>query len=261
MTSSRCEASRLERGVERHQWRRAMAGSRGRSSCRRERRADRSLDRLRERLLRPGPGCRHRRHHGVHRPGLDRLRERRERPRRLGRRTAPEGSQPNPNSWIAARPTSRRRPPTRRSRRPSITSPRSSTSWPTSLARTRSRRPAASSTRSTSALPWKPDPARSTRQFFFGDRAATTSWSSTRSPTSGSATASRSTRGSTLAERRLRDLRRVAVERGPGLRNGRRDLRRVDGASRGRRGVLGPPDRRPGPGRAVRLPGLHPRRA
>jgi hypothetical protein len=62
-----------------------------------------------------------------------------------------------------------------------------------------------------------------------------------------------------LAQRRLRDLCRMAVERGSGLRNHRRDLRRL-GRHSGGRPVLGAPDRRPGSGQPVRLRGLRTRR-
>ena len=62
-----------------------------------------------------------------------------------------------------------------------------------------------------------------------------------------------------LAQRGLRDLQRVAVERARGPRHGAGDLRRSR-VDPGRRPVLGAGDRRPGPGRAVRRRGLRPRR-
>ena len=71
--------------------------------------------------------------------------------------------------------------------------------------------------------------------------------SSTSSPTSGTATASRSSAGGHLAERGLRHLRRVAVERARGPRHGPGELRLLVRRVRRRRPVLEVPTGDPAP--------------
>ena len=137
----------------------------------------------------------------------------------------PAGSAPNENDWIVG--TAADAPPTVGRRSPRARSPasrRSSRSCRASSAATRSRPPAASSTTSTgSASRWRPRPGRSTR------RTSSTSSESRRlrrrpraRPPVGRRQPGARRLAAHLAQRGLRDLRRVAVERARGARRPRR---------------------------------------
>ena len=189
------------------------------------------------------------------------IRGRRRHVRRLDRPRRTRGQRANPNDWIAGTAADVPPPVGEIVAGRSPASRRSSRSWPTSSAATRSRRRAGSSTTSDGARlrAREPDPPDLLARSSSTTRSAGDSSSSTSSPTSGSATPRRRAVAAHLAQRGLRHLRRVAVERARRPRHRPGDLRRFYARHPGRRPVLDAHDRRPGPGPAVRhrrlLPG------
>ncbi len=205
-----------------------------------------------------------RRHRRLHRRGHAPRSRTTATPRRLDRPRA-AGGQPGQRERLdrRRRRRTRRRASASSPRTRSTASRRSSRSSRACSARTRSPRPAASSTTSTaSASRSRSRPGRSTRKDFFHDRDEPVDavvvhelahqWFGDDLALAALA--------AHLAQRGLRDLRRVAVERGAGPRHRAGDASTSRSPRPGRRPVLGGRDRRSRPGATLRQRRLRPRR-